>query len=269
MRRLLVLMMVASVVVVIPAGASADSQGSAARGLPNVTVIEFDLFDDGTVDSRETISYTYSSFGLVTELVHEFDDDGDGSSDRLEIVSFTYDSRGLLVESVTESSFAGITTTVYSYNSRGLLTGLEVSSDGGCDPEQQAIYIYNRRGLLIEEAIDLIGLPPTCDVLFLELDRQYTYDRRGNPSTIVETLSGPIFGLLRVSTSTLSYDNRGNLVEEVAERDFNDDGVDAVLISTYSYDRFGNVTEVFLEVDGSPPDGNTEVFGQWTYTYTY
>lgn len=272
MRRLLAFMLVATVVMVIPAaGAVADSQGSAARGLPEVTVIEDDLFDDGTVERRETISYRYNDVGSVTELFREFDDfPADGSIDEVEFVFFGYDSRGLLVESVGESSVTGRTTTVYSYNSRGLLTGLEVSSDGGCDPEQVAIYRYNRRGLLIEEAIDFIGFPPTCDLLVLELDLYYTYDRRGNPSTIVETWRSPLFALNRVFTSTLSYDNRGNLVEKVAEFDDGGDGVvEWVDTFTYSYDGFGNVTEEFGERDFFPPDGNPELVRRTTYTYTY
>lgn len=70
MRRLLVLIVVTSAMVAVPAGSAGAAHSG--RGLPGNSISEIDLNNDGTIDSVSTSTNTYDNRGLLTESVEEF-----------------------------------------------------------------------------------------------------------------------------------------------------------------------------------------------------
>ena len=218
------------------------------------TVKENDSEADGTVDERESITYTYDENGLLlsSNTTYSEDESDNGTIDVVRESIETYDDDGLIISTIVEeiynndssdTSIEERESTVENYNSQGLLvftsTLLEeyYVREGRSIDRDSVINTYNDDGLLVSNTI---------------IDESISeFDENGDA----------IFNEVLITTDTNTYDEDGLLVfnTEIFETSYSEDGTigyRSITTNTYTYDdddlliSIATIEEVDENADG-------------------
>ena len=212
-------------------------------------------YDDGLVESVESITYTYDEDGLLlySNTVYKEYKYQDDTIDYYRELTDTYNDDGLVVSTIEESYddrfWSGLLksqeSTVSNYNSQGLLLSTstfyqlhqrEWGSNNRKDREVTTINTYDDNGLLLSET-NIDKTDYFADGTFEEITittntNNNTYDDNGlliSETNIFETdysEDGNI-GYRSITTDSYTYDNDGLLISTatVTEVDENADGI--------------------------------------------
>jgi len=259
---------------------------------------------DGVVDQVQTTTSTFGPHGDVLKDIVLIDANNDGTIDARRVVTYTYDGKGDLTRRLTESfNSANVKNSediqTNTYDARGnLLTQhwtFDFGFDGTINRVQDLTNMYDGQGRLIQTtaATDTNGDGTVDTRVVTTLQR----DNNGLPILQTTTIDDPADGVIdevRTTTAfefhgrdiqdlamsrdvaplgspewssftTFTYDQRGNQIARAQAIDLGNDGtVDNTLHATTSYDKKGNVLQTYIEADT-----NLDGFADETITTTF